>query len=238
MHFEAVNDLIIKDNIFVNYLNLGSVIEFGSSIYSDACENILISGNTFTEGYYPSGIGAALIRNSNAIINNLTITNHLFSNCSKPLYNIGGNISNNIFYKCEEVSVSGSDIFNNIFRENIDCDIGGGSKTRIHDNIFENNTGKIEIGGRDYPHIFDNIIKYNNIGFYIEGDDRECLLYNNLFYKNSVGGSMVGAPNAVVWGNRFIENDIQAESSSISHRWYGNYPMEAITGQIIMETRM
>ncbi len=223
MHFEAVDAILIMENKFINYLNLSSVIYFSSEFFNEACENIYLSNNTFIGEYYPSSGSGALIRNSDSIIKNLTVTNHFFSNCSRPLNNIGGNILNNIFYNCESVYVSNGDIHHNIFRGNKDNYIRGGSTTKVHDNLFENNTGQIEISGTN-PHIFNNTIKNNNIGFYIEGNERECVVHDNLFYNNKVGVSMVNSPNAVVWGNRFIENDIQAQSSSISHKWYGNYP--------------
>ncbi len=222
--FSNSEDISITHNTFSNYLVLKSVIYFITYDSGGISRDIFISNNTFSGNYQHSSY-YLISRNTFEDIYNLTIANHLFSNCNKPL-SIGGNnlsIINNIFYQCNEALVIGSEICNNIFRDNVDCRISGRSETRFHDNLFENNTGQIEISGTS-PRLFNNTFKNNKVGLYIEGEERECVVNNNFFYRNTVGVSMVGAPNAVVWGNRFIDNDVQAQSSSISHRWYGSYP--------------
>jgi hypothetical protein len=220
IQMQSMENLSIINNIFENYFIHSNAINFHSIYHTDPFKNIYISGNVFQGEYLPDENYIPLIKSEGGTkIYNLTITNHFFSNWSMPL-NIGGNAVNNTFYRCREVRGSG---YNNIYRENINISFGKTGGANVCNNIFENNTGIINVGGRDF-NLFNNTFKYNDIGLYIERDERECKVFDNLFYRNSVGVRMVNAPNAEVYGNRFIENDIQAESSSISHRWYGEYP--------------
>jgi len=211
----SAEDIEINKNTFNPIsLKIGGKIFISGHEEDKLSRNILIFRNIF------QGFSGYLITHGEGRVENVSILNNIVSNCYR-VFNIGSaNISNNIFYRCQEVNGGN---YNNTYIENVNISIGKSNGANFHGNVFENNTGIIRVHGTDF-NIFNNVFKHNKMGLYIEREERECKVYDNIFYKNEVGVRMVNAPNAVLWGNRFIENDVQASASGTSYRWYGNYP--------------
>ena len=209
IELSGTKNIFISDNTIINFVDMSSKIYLGSSI------NAYISSNIFIGGYYPQGSWAALISNQNSI--NVTISNHFISNCSNAIS--GGNVvKNNVFYKCGYVG-AGGEAYNNTFIK-----IGEVSISEAYDNTFKN-CSLISAHGSNGANIYHNNFSYNNIGIKVKGSDNYVKIHDNSFYHNKKGAVLSNAPLSVLWGNRFIDNDIQAEASDSGYSWNARYPV-------------
>lgn len=163
------------------------------------------SENTFRENIISNHSIGILIGqgNDNVILSNQFINNFIGLNLNS---NSGGN----------------NTITGNNFRGNVRGIIfeGDNSNNELNDNLFENNLDGIGLTQIDDSRIHHNVFLNNTVGAEISGENN--FIYNNLFFGGGIGlrlGWRGTTTNNIISGNQFNNNIFNAQDVTSTNFW-------------------
>jgi nitrous oxidase accessory protein NosD/PKD repeat protein len=143
-------------------------------------------------------------------IDTILVKNTIFRNNNYTMHIRSKNITieNNIFTNNNEYHSAFDGCYNlNIIGNNHTSNIAG---------FLIKNTNKIRISDNKFSRNQDYSLKIEN--------SNDILINNNVFSNNVVGLVIDECTGKTIWGNEFINNELQASDSSIGSGWNKNIP--------------